>query len=186
MLQPGAGFGGPFVEAEMDSLAQLASEKGISLRILGAAREINRSLPDQIVSKIAALIDNLAGKELGILGLASKPHTNSVAGSAAISLARDLMNRGAMVRAYDPVATPAASTALSGLRCCDNAYMAADGADALVVGTGGRSSSAGLQQDQAPAEAADHRGFEEPARFASPAFDGIPVCGHRAGIVVSC
>lgn len=134
-LQPGAVFGGPFVEAEMESLSQLASEKGISLRILGAAREVNKSLPNQIVIKISSLIDNLAGKELGILGLAFKPHTNSIAGSAAISLARDLMNRGAMVRAYDPVATSAASV-VSGLRCCDNAYSTADGADALVVGTG--------------------------------------------------
>jgi len=135
-LQPGAGFGGPFVEAEMDSLSQLASDKGVALRILGAARDVNKSLPNQIVTKIASLIDNLAGKELGILGLAFKPHTNSIAGSAAVSLARDLMNRGAMVRAYDPVAINAAGNALSGLRCCDNAYTAADGADALVVGTG--------------------------------------------------
>jgi UDPglucose 6-dehydrogenase len=135
-LQPGAGFGGPFVEAEMDSLSQLASEKGVALRILGAARDVNKSLPNQIVLKISSLIDNLAGKELGILGLAFKPHTNSIAGSAAVSLARDLMNRGAMVRAYDPVAINAAGSALSGLRCCDNAYMTADGADALVVGTG--------------------------------------------------
>jgi len=135
-LQPGAGFGGPFVETEMDALAQLASEKGISLRILGAARDVNKSLPEQLITKISSLIDNLAGKELGILGLAFKPNTNSIAGSAAVSLARDLISRGAMVRAYDPVAFTAASSALSGLRCCDNAYATAEGADALVVGTG--------------------------------------------------
>ncbi|MGZ4787976.1 MAG: UDP-glucose dehydrogenase family protein [Terriglobales bacterium] len=135
-LQPGAGFGGPFVEAEMDSLSQLASEKGVSLRILRAAREVNKSLPERLVLKISSLIDNIAGKELGILGLAFKPNTNSVAGSAALSLARDLMSRGAMVRAYDPVAGSAATDALNGLRCCDNAYTAAEGADALVVGTG--------------------------------------------------
>ena len=135
-LQPGAGFGGPFVEAEMDSLARLASEKGISLRILGAARDVNKSLPERLVAKISSLIDNIGGKELGILGLAFKPHTNSVAGSASLSLARDLMSRGAMVRAYDPVASPAANNALSGIRCCDSAYAAAEGADALVVGTG--------------------------------------------------
>jgi UDPglucose 6-dehydrogenase len=135
-LQPGAGFGGPFVEAEMDSLSTLASEKGVSLRILRAAREVNNSLPERLVSKISSLLDNIAGKELGILGLAFKPNTNSVAGSAALSLARDLMSRGAMVKAYDPVAGSAAIDVLSGLRCCDNAYTTAEGADALVVGTG--------------------------------------------------
>jgi UDPglucose 6-dehydrogenase len=135
-LQPGAGFGGPFVEAEMDSLSTLASEKGVSLRILRAAREVNNSLPERLVSKISSLLDNIAGKELGILGLAFKPNTNSVAGSAALSLARDLMSRGAMVKAYDPVAGSAAIDVLSGLRCFDNAYTTAEGADALVVGTG--------------------------------------------------
>jgi UDPglucose 6-dehydrogenase len=135
-LQPGAGFGGPFVELEMDALSQLASDKGVRLRILGAAREVNKTLPEQLVTKISALLDTIAGKELGILGLAFKPNTNSVAGSSSLSLARDLISRGAMVRAYDPVAANAASSAVSGLRCCENAYAAAEGADALVVGTG--------------------------------------------------
>lgn len=135
-LQPGAGFGGPFVEADMDALNYLAMEKGVSLRILEAARDVNKAMPERILSKIASLVDNLAGKELGILGLAFKPNTNSVAGSSSMSLARDLINRGAHVRAYDPVVSSAASEALGGLRCCENAYAAAEGVDALVVGTG--------------------------------------------------
>lgn len=135
-LQPGAGFGGPFAESDMDSLSSLAIDKGISLRILGAAREVNKSVPERIVTKIAALVDSLPGKELGLLGLSFKPNTNSVAGSSAISLARDLINRGAHVRAYDPVANPAASSILNTLRCVENAYQAADGSEALVVGTG--------------------------------------------------
>src|SRR5436309_9643335 len=50
-LQPGAGFGGPFVEADMDSLAQLALGKGISLRILTAAGQANRPLTDRAVGQ---------------------------------------------------------------------------------------------------------------------------------------
>jgi UDPglucose 6-dehydrogenase len=133
-LQPGAGFGGPFVEADMDALASLAISNGVALRILGAAREVNKSLPERIVSKIASLVDNLNGKELGILGLAFKPNTNSIAGSSSLLLARDLINRGAQVRAYDPVAIP--ESGFDGLRCCESAYAAAEGVDALVVGTG--------------------------------------------------
>jgi UDPglucose 6-dehydrogenase len=135
-LQPGAGFGGPFVEADMDSLNHLAVENGVSLRILSAARDVNKSVPERILLKIASLVDNLAGKELGILGLAFKPNTNSVAGSSSLSLARDLISHGAQVRAYDPVASAAASSSLSSLRCCETAYAAAEGVDALVVGTG--------------------------------------------------
>jgi UDPglucose 6-dehydrogenase len=135
-LQPGAGFGGPFVEADMDALTSLATDKGVPLRILSAARDVNRSIPERIVSKISSLIDNLAGKELGVLGLAFKPNTNSVAGSSSLLLVRDLLERGAQVKAYDPVAAAAASSVVGGLRCCETPYAVAEGADALVVGTG--------------------------------------------------
>ncbi len=135
-LQPGAGFGGPFVEADMDALTEMATDKGVALRVLSAARDVNKMLPEQIASKIATLVDDLPGKELGLLGLAFKPNTNSVAGSSSLLLAKDLLNRGAQVRAYDPVASMAASSILGGLRCCETPYAAAEGADALVVGTG--------------------------------------------------
>ena len=48
-LQPGAGFGGPFVESDMEALAQLATGNGVSLRVLSAAREVNLSLSDRVV-----------------------------------------------------------------------------------------------------------------------------------------
>lgn len=136
-LQPGVGFGGAFVEVEMDSLAQLASGNGVSLKILSAAREVNRNYSERIVGKIATAVDSLPGKEVGLLGLAFKPNTNSVAGSASVMLARTLAAKGARVRAYDPVAIPEAQAELnSSVRFCDNAYTAAEGSDALVVGTG--------------------------------------------------
>jgi UDPglucose 6-dehydrogenase len=137
-LQPGAGFGGPFVETDMEALAQLASGTGVSLKVLSAARDVNRSLSDRVVDKISHLIESVQGKEVGILGLAFKPNTNSVAGSASIHLARSLLAKGAHVRAYDPVAIPDAKQLLdkSPIRYCDSAYHAAEGSDALVVGTG--------------------------------------------------
>jgi len=136
-LQPGAGFGGAFVEADMDSLAQLAMGNGITLRILTAAREVNRSLTDRVVEKLARLVEPVAGREVGILGLAFKPNTNSVAASSSIDLARRLLARGASVRAYDPVAIPEAKVELNGaVSYCENAYEAAQGTDALVISTG--------------------------------------------------
>ncbi len=136
-LQPGAGFGGPFAEHDMESLAQLASGKGISLKILSAAREVNHSLSERILGKLHHLMDSVMGKEVGILGLAFKPNTNSVAASSSILLARRLLAQGAHVRAYDPVALPEAKLELNGsVRYCESPYHAAEGAEALVVGTG--------------------------------------------------
>ncbi|HXP46618.1 MAG TPA: nucleotide sugar dehydrogenase [Terriglobales bacterium] len=137
-LQPGAGFGGPFVESDMEALAQLATGKGVSLRVLSAAREVNDSMCDRVVDKLSGALESVTGKEFGILGLSFKPNTNSVAGSASIHLAKSLMAKGAKVRAYDPVAIPDAKQEMDKMpvRYCESAYHAAEGSDALVVGTG--------------------------------------------------
>jgi UDPglucose 6-dehydrogenase len=136
-LQPGAGMGGVFAESDMDSLAQLAQSHGVSLKVLGAARDVNHTLADRLVEKIATALNSVENKEVGILGLSFKPNTNSVAGSSSLRLAESLISKGAHVRAYDPVAIPEAKTRLNGsVRYCDSAYAVAEGSDALVVGTG--------------------------------------------------
>ncbi len=136
-LQPGAGMGGVFAESDMDSLMQLAQSQGVSLKVLNAARDVNGLLADRLVDKISAALNSVENKDVGILGLAFKPNTNSVAGSSSLRLAEGLVSKGARVRAYDPVAIPEAKTHLSGgVRYCDSAYAVAEGSDALVVGTG--------------------------------------------------
>jgi UDPglucose 6-dehydrogenase len=136
-LQPGAGMGGIFAESDMDSLAELAQSHGVPLKVLSAARDVNHHLTDRVVDKIAHALNSIENKEVGILGLAFKPNTNSVAGSSSVRLAENLVSKGAHVRAYDPVAIPEAKTKLNeSVRYCESAYAAAEGSDALVVGTG--------------------------------------------------
>ncbi|HXY48810.1 MAG TPA: nucleotide sugar dehydrogenase [Terriglobales bacterium] len=136
-LQPGTTMGGLFAESDMDSLAQLAKDKGVPLRVLSAAREVNQQLTDRMVEKISGMVQNVENKELGILGLAFKPNTNSVAGSSSIRLAQTLLSKGARIRAYDPAALGDARSYLDGsITYCETAYAAVEGVDALVVGTG--------------------------------------------------
>lgn len=136
-LQAGAGMGGLFAQADMDSLASLADAHGVSLKILTAARDVNHSLANGMAEKISACLKSVQNKDVGILGLAFKPNTNSVAGSGSIQLAQNLVSRGARVRAYDPVAIPDAKLELNGtVHYCESAYAAAEGVEALVVGTG--------------------------------------------------
>ena len=135
-LQPGS-LGGTFTESDMDSLANLAAGSGVSLKILTAAREVNREFCNRILQKIDNMLESVSGKQVGILGLAFKPNTNSVAHSGSIRLARALVERGAHVRAYDPIAMPDAQQELNGtVKYCDSAYSVAEGADALVLSTG--------------------------------------------------
>jgi UDPglucose 6-dehydrogenase len=136
-LQPGAGMGGRFAESDMTSLSDLAQQKGVSLKVLNAAREVNGALAERLVEKISSMIDRVENKQLGMLGLAFKPNTNSVAGSSAMRLAQSLLEKGARVHAYDPVAIPEAKLELNGsVTYCESPYAAAEGADALIVGTG--------------------------------------------------
>jgi UDPglucose 6-dehydrogenase len=136
-LQPGAGMGGVFAESDMDSLTALAESHGVPLKVLNAARDVNHYLADRLVDKIAHALNSVENKAVGILGLAFKPNTNSVAGSSSVRLAESLVSKGAHVSAYDPVAIPEAKSRLTtSVRYCDSAYAVAEGSDALVVGTG--------------------------------------------------
>jgi len=135
-LQPGTSFGGPFVEAEMESLAQLALNNNVPLKILSAAREVNQGLCARILNKLSAALQTVQGKQVGLLGLAFKPNSNSVVSSTSLQLAKQLVNMGAQVRAYDPAAIEGARAELNGsVRYCENPYAAAEGVDALVLGT---------------------------------------------------
>ena len=136
-LQAGAAMGGLFAQSDMDALSRLAQGSGVDLKVLNAARQVNQSLAEGLAEKICACLQSLQNKDVGILGLAFKPNTNSVAGSAAIQLAQGLVARGARVRAYDPVAMPDAKLELNGtVHYCESPYAAAEGVEALVVGTG--------------------------------------------------
>ena len=136
-LQPGAGMGGIFAQSDMDSLTELAQGNRVDLKILNAAREVNRNLVQRLLQKVAGAIDNVHNKDVGILGLSFKPNTNSVAGSASIELAQNLLASGARVKAYDPVAIPEAKTHLNGsVKYCESPYGVAEGVDALVLATG--------------------------------------------------
>ena len=136
-LQPGAGMGGIFAAIDMDSLTGLARENRVDLKVLNAAREVNQNLAERLLEKVSGALETVQNKDVGILGLAFKPNTNSVAGSASVQMAQSLLAKGARVRAYDPVAIPEARQQLNGMvKYCESAYGVAEGVDALVLATG--------------------------------------------------
>jgi UDPglucose 6-dehydrogenase len=136
-LQAGVGIGGSFVESDIASLASLAQRNGVELKMLAAAQAVSRQQAGRTMRKIAEVMPTLRDKRVGLLGLAMKPHTSSVAGSAAVALARQLAENGAVVRAYDPFAMIQAERELEHVvSFCDSAYIAAEGVDALILATG--------------------------------------------------
>ncbi len=67
---------------------------GVPLKVLSAARDVNTYLADRLVDKISLVLNSVENKDVGILGLAFKPNTNSVAGSSSVRLAENLVSKG--------------------------------------------------------------------------------------------
>ena len=92
-LQAGVGMGGSFVEGDIASLTALAQRKGVELQMLAAAQAVSQQHAERTMRKIAEVMPTLRDKRVGLLGLAVKPHTSSVAGSASVALARQLVEK---------------------------------------------------------------------------------------------
>jgi UDPglucose 6-dehydrogenase len=82
-----------------------------------------------------ALGGNVSGKRIGVLGLAFKPNTDDMREAPSIPLITALVDRGATVTAFDPVAREQAEKIFDGVEFTSDAYDAAEGADALVIVT---------------------------------------------------
>jgi UDPglucose 6-dehydrogenase len=136
-LHPGPGFGGSCFPKDTRAILEVARESGMNLEIVSAVIGVNESRIPKSVGKIRdALGGGFSGKTVGLLGLAFKPNTDDLRESPAIRILEKMIEEGARVRAYDPVAMDAAR-----LRNCDHVvfckdeYEVAEGADALVVAT---------------------------------------------------
>jgi UDPglucose 6-dehydrogenase len=136
-LQPGIGWGGSCFGKDTAALISTAAEYGLAMPIVQAAREINHCQRVRVIEKLLAELKILKGRTIGLLGLAFKPHTDDLREAPAIEIARQLTERGAKVKAHDPVALSRARReyADSGIMFCDEAVDLAKGADALVLVT---------------------------------------------------
>jgi len=133
-LHPGPGYGGSCFPKDTNSAAHFARELGERSRIIEATIEVNQRQRLRMVEKIAQAFEGeLEGRVIGVLGLSFKPETDDMRDAPSIDIIAGLQERGARVRGFDPVAMDAASGLIPGLEFCDDAYAAAEGADALVI-----------------------------------------------------
>lgn len=135
-LQAGVGYGGSCFPKDVKALANMALTHGMHPQLLNAVMDINDFQRKQIVLKVRDLLGgSLEGKVIGVLGLAFKPNTDDVRDAPALTVVRSLLNQGAKVKAYDPVAMETASAEQKGMTLCENAYDVASDVDALIVMT---------------------------------------------------
>lgn len=134
-LHPGPGFGGSCFPKDTQALASVAREFGCNSTIVDAVIEVNRRQRQAMVPKIEKLVGELKGKTVAILGLAFKPETDDMREAPAIDIISGLLERGATVRAYDPVAMTEAAKVLPKVSFASDEYEAVTDADALVFVT---------------------------------------------------
>jgi len=135
-LHAGPGYGGSCFPKDTLALLQTADKFGVDQRIVRTTVKVNDDRKAGMVERVERAVGgDLKGKKVAVLGLAFKPNTDDMRDAPSIPLVNALVERGAEVSAFDPVAREQAEKVFSGIEFASNAYAAAAGADVLVIVT---------------------------------------------------
>lgn len=139
-LDAGLGYGGSCFPKDVKALAHMADEAGLHPQLLEAVMKINHDQRHVVIDKLEAELGgpgSLSGKTIAVLGLAFKDNTDDMRDAPALDIIHWLIDAGAQVRSFDPVATEVARGLLpaEGIVYCADEYDAARESDAVLVVT---------------------------------------------------
>lgn len=132
-LRPGIGYGGSCFPKDVKAFSAVARDCGYDFRLLEEITRINDEQRQLFLRKIRKTLWTLKGKRLGVLGLAFKGGTDDIRESPAVALVQALMKEGCEIAAYDPAAMEHARAELPAITFAQDAYAAAQDADALLI-----------------------------------------------------
>lgn len=104
-LHPGPGYGGSCFPKDTEALVYTGEQYGVDFQVVKAAIGANKHQRDVILAKARELLPELKSKTVAILGLAFKANTDDVRDSPALEIIQGLEEAGAIVKAYDPIAS---------------------------------------------------------------------------------
>ncbi|MCI0363465.1 MAG: UDP-glucose 6-dehydrogenase, partial [Phycisphaerales bacterium] len=136
-LNAGIGWGGSCFGKDVQSLMHTASEYGYRARILEATLDVNRAQRQVVIQKLQEKLFILKGRTVALLGLAFKAGTDDLRDAPSLQIAEKLLQMGARVNVFDPIAMNACREQHASLKMnyCDDALTAVTGADAIVLVT---------------------------------------------------
>lgn len=134
-LHTGPGFGGSCLPKDTRALIEIAKEHNLNLEIIEAVIKVNDRQSDFVIDKIQNAFEKIDNKVFAILGLSFKPNTDDLREAPSIKIIQSLLQKGAGIRAYDPASMNNAKAILPEITYCNDAYDAAQGADAVIIVT---------------------------------------------------
>ena len=134
-LSPGAGYGGSCFPKDVKALIAIAKNLDYDFSLLKDVEEINRKASEDIVIKATNLLKEVKGKNIAILGLSFKPDTDDMREAPALTVISKLIEKGAKITSYDPIAMKNAQKTLKKIKFAKDPYSCVDGADLLIIMT---------------------------------------------------
>ena len=135
-LYAGCGYGGSCFPKDVKALIHTGKEHGYKMRIIEAVEEVNELQKSIVFRKLKDALGNLKGRRIGMWGLAFKPETDDMRAAPALVVIEKLLEAGATVVAYDPVAVPEARRRLGDrIEYALDMYDTAVDADAIALMT---------------------------------------------------
>lgn len=134
-LYPGCGYGGSCFPKDVKALVKTAEQHGYPMSVLRAVDAVNERQKGILVDKLLAHCDGVvAGRTVALWGLAFKPETDDMREAPSLVVMRRLLDLGARLRVYDPVAMTECRRRMGdAVEYGSDMYDAAAGADALML-----------------------------------------------------
>lgn len=178
-LHPGPGFGGSCFPKDTAALSMIGREYSSPTRIVDTVIEVNRAQREMMIPKIERLAGGLNSKRVAVLGLAFKPETNDMRDAPSVDIIQGLIESGATVSAYDPIATDDARRVLPNIEFANDEYEAVAGADVLVIVTEWNQFRAldmnRIRKSMKTPKIADLRNIYDPASISELGFEYVGV-----------
>lgn len=136
-LYPGCGYGGSCLPKDVKALIKTAEQNGYRMRVLEAVEQVNERQKSVLFDKLSAHFGGeLKGKTVALWGLSFKPDTDDMREAPSLVLIEQLLAAGCRVQVYDPIAMKECRRLVGdGVHYCDDMYVAATDADALLLVT---------------------------------------------------
>jgi len=134
-LRAGIGYGGFCLPKDVAAFRHKAAELGIDFSLLSEVARVNDTRPDRVIAKTQRVLWNLEGKRIAVWGLSFKDGTDDLREAPALRLIARLVELGASVVAYDPVALEQMRNEMPDVPLAQDPYQAAGGADAILICT---------------------------------------------------